>query len=69
MGRRKGQSLLVPLLLINSIKAWNFNFGTFGLDEDLILFNEFGADFTEDSQVYLGLWNINGRADLSRNRV
>ena len=69
MRRRKGISLLLPLLFINSSKAWNFNFGTFGLDEDLILFNEFGPDFNEDSQIYLGLWNINGRPDLSRNRV
>ena len=47
--RRRRLSLLLPLIMLTgSASAWNFNFGTFGLDEDLILFHDFGTDFNEE---------------------
>ena len=68
MRRRRCLSLLLPLILLTgSASAWNFNFGTFGLDEDLILFHDFGTDFNEDANILIGLWNVRDQPSLSRN--
>ena len=53
--------------MTGSASAWNFNFGTFGLDEDLILFHDFGTDFNEDANILIGLWNV--RAGLCATAI
>ena len=66
MRRKRRLNTLLPLLLINSVQGWNFNFGTFGKDEQILLFNDFGRDFDPESPLIVGLWKLNEGPSLSR---
>ena len=61
--------ILLPLLLINSVQGWNFNFGTFGKDEQILLFNDFDRSFDPESPLIVGLWNLNEGPSLSRKAL
>ena len=51
------RSALLPYLAA----AWNFNFGSFGKDESILIY---GDGFDQDSIVYAGLWDLNLEADV-----
>ena len=51
------QAALLPYLAA----GWNFNFGSFGKDEKILLY---GDGFDRDSVVYAGLWDVNLEADV-----
>ena len=54
---RLGTAILLPHLAA----GWNFNFGSFGRDEKILLY---GDGFDRDSVVHVGLWDLNLEADV-----
>ena len=54
---------LVTLLgLVPQYRAWNFNFGTFGNQEPVLIY---GSGFDADAVAYVGLYDIEKGAELN----